>query len=273
MEKIKLKKPVAAGQFYPASAKELRKQIEGFIQKDTQKSDVIACILPHAGYIYSGKTAADTVSRINIKDKIILLGPNHTGNGAAFSIMSEGSWQTPLGEVKIDNALAKEILGHCRYLQDDELAHLEEHSLEVELPLLQYFKSDFSIVPIAISSDNLKILKEIGRGIAEAVIKKGLKGSILIVASSDMTHYEPQKTAEKKDFAAIEAILALDEDMLAQRIKTLDISMCGYMPVIVMLSAAKALGAKEAKLIRYSTSADATGDNSSVVGYAGLTVS
>lgn len=272
MERFKVREPAVAGQFYPASAQAIRKQIESFIDKKAEKADAIACILPHAGYIYSGRVAADTVSRINIKDKIILLGPNHTGFGTAFSIMTEGIWQTPLGQVKIDSELANKILKNSKHLEADTLAHAYEHSLEVELPFLQYFKDKFEIVPIAFLSDNVKSLKEVGQEIAAVLSEPEIKSRAMIVASSDMTHYEPADIAHKKDNEAIQAILDLDENKLMDRIRDLNISMCGYAPAIVMLSAAKALGAKSGKLIRYQTSGDVTGDNESVVGYAGIII-
>jgi hypothetical protein len=273
MEKSKIiRQPQVAGQFYPSSAHELKNQIGTLIDKKADRSDIIACMLPHAGYMYSGGVAGQTVSRINVKDKIILLGPNHTGYGVRFSMMTEGAWQTPLGEIKIDSSLAREILKHSKYLEDDILAHRYEHSLEVELPFLQYFKSDFEIVPIIFLSDEFGMLKEIGKEIADTIKELNIKDSNLIVASSDMTHYEPQIQAQKKDREAIEAILELNEDKLIDRIQRLNISMCGYAPVIVMLSAARALGAKTGKLIQYQTSGDVTGDKSSVVGYAGIVI-
>src|SRR3989338_2333967 len=186
MEKSdKIRRPAVAGQFYQSSSQELKNQIEALIDKQADKIDIIACMLPHAGYIYSGSVAAETVSRINIKNKVILLGPNHTGYGAKYSIMPQGSWQTPLGEIKIDSDLAGEILNHSQYLEDDNEAHTYEHSLEVELPFFQYFKTDFEIVPIVFLSDELEILKEIGREIASTIKERKIKDSTIIVASSD----------------------------------------------------------------------------------------
>jgi hypothetical protein len=264
------RKAAVAGQFYPGTAQELKKEIESLIDKQAIKQDCLACMLPHAGYIYSGKVAAETISHINIKDTVILLGPNHTGYGKAFSIMADGTWQTPLGEVKIDSSLAKDLLSGSKYLEDDCLAHTYEHSLEVELPFLQYFKSDFRIVPIAFMSDDLAALKETGKEIAAVLKASKMKDSAMIIASSDMTHYESQEEASHKDNEAIKAILELDEDRLMERVKRLRISMCGYAPAIVMISAAKSLGARSAKLIKYQTSGDVTGDRDSVVGYAGI---
>lgn len=272
MEKSKVREPAVAGQFYPSSRQGLEKQIEALINKDTDKLDIIACILPHAGYIYSGRVAGETVSRINIKQKIIILGPNHTGYGAQFSIMASGIWQTPLGEVKIDSQLTQQLLAHSKYLREDELAHTYEHSLEVELPFLQYFKNDFEIAPIVILSDDINVLKEIGREIAKSINASGIKNSVMLIASSDMTHYESQEQAQKKDQVAIKAIMELNEDKLMQNIQKLNISMCGYAPVIVTLVTAKLLGAKLAELVKYQTSGDVTSETDSVVGYAGIII-
>lgn len=269
---VLIRKPAVAGQFYPGSAKGLKEQIELLINKGKEKKDVIACLLPHAGYIYSGGVAGAVVSGINIRDKIILLGPNHTGFGTAFSIMTEGVWETPLGEVNIDSALAKKILSNSKYLENDSTAHIYEHSLEVELPFLQYFRASFEIVPITFLSDDLDSLKAIGKEIAKTILESNIKDTVQIIASSDMTHYESQETAQRKDEAAIKAILELDEDRLMQQVRQLNISMCGYAPAIVMLSAAKLLGAKQASLIKYQTSGDVTGEKESVVGYAGITI-
>jgi hypothetical protein len=272
MQQSKVRKPIVAGQFYQAMPVALREQIDSLVDKKANKIDALACMLPHAGYMYSGKVAAETVSRVNLKEKIILLGPNHTANGAAFSIMTEGAWQTPLGEVKIDSLLAKKILANSKYLEDDPLAHIYEHSLEVELPFLQYFKSDFQIVPIVFMSDQIELLKEIGREIAEVLLGPQIKDSVMLIASSDMTHYEPQAEAQKKDKEAIDAILELDEDKLMRKIKRFNISMCGYAPVIVMIRTAKLLGARRAELVKYQTSGDVSGDKGSVVGYAGIVI-
>jgi len=272
MKKPELRKPAVAGRFYPIQVSGLSSEISRYLDLKAKKQDVLACIMPHAGYMYSGPVAGAVVSRINIPDKVVLLGPNHTGQGTAFSLMSRGAWKTPLGEVNIDSSLAEEILSGSPYLQDDSLAHLNEHSLEVELPFLQYFRKDFQIVPICLASADPKALKSVGMAVATAIDKLNIRKSTLIVASSDMTHYEPQKEAGIKDKMAIEAILELNEDKLLEKIAKFDISMCGFAPVIAMLSCVKALGAQKAELIKYQTSGDITGDFSSVVGYAGIIV-
>lgn len=267
-----IRRAAVAGQFYPGSMQGLKSQIETFIDRKTEKIDAIACVLPHAGYIYSGNVAAKTLSCVNIKDRVVLLGPNHTGFGPQFSIMTGGLWQTPLGEIEIDAPLAKKILENSKYLEDDTSAHTYEHSIEVELPFLQYLKANFKIVPIIVSSDEIGILKEVGKDLANVLLSLELKNSIMLIASSDMTHYEPQESAETKDNTAIQAILELNEDRLMADIKHLNISMCGYAPTIIMLSAAKILGAKKARLVKYQTSGDVTNDKDNVVGYAGIII-
>jgi len=268
----KTRQAVVAGHFYPVSPQNLRDQIKEFIDTDEEKTDALACILPHAGYAYSGKVAVQTVARIKLKKKIILLGPNHTGDGPPYSIMPEGEWVTPLGSVKIDAALAAGILKGSKYLEEDCLAHRQEHSLEVELPILQYFKESFEIVPIVLMADDLKAIKKIGEEITTGIKNSGLQDEVMLVASSDMTHYEPQADAETKDKLAIAAILERDPDKLLRRVLNYKISMCGFAPVIAMLYAANSLGAKSAELIKYETSATVTRDTSSVVGYAGVII-
>lgn len=262
--------PYVAGSFYEGSKVGLKKQIEGSIYRKVARKEALACILPHAGYMYSGGVAGRTVSSINVKDRVLLLGPNHTGMGSAFSIMSEGAWETPLGEVNIDTKLAAALLKNCSLLKEDSAAHEHEHSLEVELPFLQYFNPDIKIVPIAISSTDLSAFRDAGKDIAKVLASQDFKDKVLLVASSDMTHYEPQKEAERKDNSAIEAILRLDADKLAERIERLNISMCGYAPVLTLISALRELGVKKGELIKYQTSGDVTGDKGSVVGYAGI---
>lgn len=270
MDKKIIRKPAVAGQFYAASPDELTGQIESFVDKKAKKTECLGCMLPHAGYMYSGYVAGQTISHVHIKSKVILLGPNHTGFGKAFSIMAEGAWQTPLGKISIDSDLAEAILKKSPQLADDFLAHEFEHSLEVELPFLQFFKNDFEIVPITMFSDRIDLLRETGKQIAEAIKESGIRDQIMLLASSDMTHYESQAQATRKDHEAIEAILELDENKLMDKVRRLNISMCGYAPVITMISCLKSLEAKSAKLISYQTSGDVTGDTSAVVGYAGI---
>jgi len=262
--------PVVAGQFYPAQASRLSRIISGMVDDQAEKEDVIGVVSPHAGYPYSGPVTAAAISRIKFKDTFVILGPNHTGMGKALSIMTVGSWETPLGSIEVDTELAGQILTDSRYLEEDDKAHQYEHSIEVQIPFLQYFSKDFRIVPVAFSYHSPAAYKDIGRAIARAV--KDTEKGVVIIASSDMTHYEPQESARQKDNKAIEAILDLDEDELLRRVDEFGISMCGYAPTVALITAAKALGATRAELVRYQTSGDVTGDYSSVVGYAAIII-
>jgi len=259
-----------AGQFYSKDASALKSELQQLFEPGKNKKDIVGIVSPHAGYLYSGEVAGACFSRVKLTETVIVLGPNHTSYGAPFSIMPQGSWQMPLGSVEIDAPLAEKILEESKYLKEDFKAHLHEHSIEVQLPFLQYCLPSVKIVPIVISRGDLEIYNEIGSAIAKAL--KTTKKNCLIVASSDMTHYESYDKAKKKDDLAIEAILNLDAQELLERIEKFNITMCGYGPTAIMLCAAKELGAKRARLIRYKTSGEVTGDYSSVVGYAGILV-
>jgi len=265
-----IRNPVVAGQFYPKAPEQLKEMINTFVDEKAAKEDVVGFIAPHAGYMYSGHVAGAVISRVKFKDTFIIMGPNHTGQGKPLSIMTDGSWKTPLGEVGIDTELGKKILAVSGHLEEDHLAHQYEHSIEVQLPFLQYFKPDIKIVPILLSYTSDEVYKEIGRGLARAIKESG--EGVVILASSDMTHYESQESARRKDNQAIEAILELNEDELLKRVHELDISMCGYAPAVSLISAAKELGASGAELVSYRTSGDTTGDYSAVVGYAGVLI-
>jgi AmmeMemoRadiSam system protein B len=269
MEKIR--EPVVSGYFYPSGKAHLLRMLETFIERDTQKEKVIACMVPHAGYIYSGKTAGITYSRIEIPESIIILGPNHTGYGEPYSVSDHDKWLTPLGEVEIDKEIRDLLVEKSRYLQKDEIAHIREHSIEVQIPFLQFLRKNIKIVPITLMGyvDNPAWF-EIGEDIAEVI--KEVNRDVLIVASSDMTHYQPHKVAEEKDNYVIEAICMLDEDEVIRRIEEKDVSMCGYSGVIVSIVASKILGAKKGQLIYYTTSAETSKDYSEVVGYAGVII-
>ncbi len=259
-----------AGQFYPGRPGELRDMISEMTDPGAERKDVVGVVSPHAGFIYSGPVAGAVFSRIKFTDTFIIIGPNHRGLGKPLSITTGGSWSTPLGEVPIDSGLAKAVLAASEGLEEDTLAHRYEHSLEVQVPFLQYFKPDVKIVPIVLAQAEPKVYQGIGRSIAATL--KSRKEAAVIVASSDMTHYEPHESAKAKDKKAIEAILSLDADELVRRIGRYDISMCGYAPVISLIAAALEMGAGKAELIKYQTSGDTSGDYSSVVGYAGIMI-
>ncbi len=265
-----IREPVVAGQFYPGSASQLKAVLRSFIDEKAEKESVIGLVAPHAGYVYSGSVAGAVISRIKITGTVILLGPNHTGRGQAYSIMTSGSWRTPLGAVQVDSGLAGQLLAKSSYLKEDTQAHETEHSIEVQLPFLQYCKPDVKIVPIILASRDAEALKAIGKEIAQVLVSAGRED--IIFASSDMNHYESQKTTQKKDHLAIEAILEMDPDQLIDRIEGQNITMCGYGPAAVLLSAANAIGGGKAELIKYQTSGEVSGDFSAVVGYAGIII-
>jgi len=265
-----IRNPVVAGQFYPGLPEQLEAMIRELVDEKADKVDAVGLISPHAGYIYSGPVAGAVISRIKFKETFVILGPNHTGRGKPFSIMAKGTWKTPLGEVEIDSELGRQILAMSSYLEEDHVAHQYEHSIEVQIPFLQYFKPDVRIVPIVLSHSTGAAYKEIGKAIAKAI--KGSGREVVIAASSDMTHYEPQEAAQRKDTQAIEAIVDLNGDELLKRVEELNISMCGYAPVVSLISASNELGAREAELVKYQTSGDTSGDYTSVVGYAGIIV-
>ncbi len=266
------RRPAVAGHFYPADPDQLRNELKRCLShQTTQKKKVIGIVSPHAGYIYSGAVAGEVYGQVEIPDKLMVLSPNHTGEGEPFSIMPEGAWETPLGSAKIDSELASRFMKNCPLLQVDQEAHRSEHSLEVQIPFLQYLKKDFQFVPLTLSYIPFEHCRKIGLALAQTI--KESKDPILIVASSDMNHYESQKIAEEKDFLAIKKIEALDPEGLYETVRKNGISMCGIIPTTVMLVAAKELGAKKGELIKHATSGNVTGDYGSVVGYAGLIIS
>ncbi len=263
-----IREPVVAGSFYPSNTKELKALIKSMVDEKAEKHDAIGYYAPHAGFVYSGPVVGAVVSMLNLADTYIIMGPSHTGMGPPFSIMTEGIWKTPFGEVPVDTEIAQQILNSSTYLKDDVQAHVGEHAIEVQLPFIQYFNDNFKIVPIILQDASAAVYKNIGKSIAQVVNKSGKK--IMIVASGDMTHYESQKSVRSKDMQAIDAMLQLNAEELLSRVREVNITMCGYAPAAVLIFAAKELGAVKAELVKYQTSGDTTGDYSSVVGYAGI---
>ena len=263
-----IREPAVSGQFYPASSEELKSMIRGMVDEKATKEDVIGYYAPHAGYIYSGPVVGATISHVNFKESCVILGPSHSGAGAPFSILTEGTWRTPLGNVEIDTELARAILANASNLREDRLAHLQEHSIEVQLPFIQYFKPDIKFVPILLSHTNAAVYRSIGLAIAKAIKDSGKE--VVIVASGDMNHYESQKITHTKDRQAIESILKLEAGELLERIQEFNISMCGYGTAACLIYAAKEFGMVKTELVKYQTSGDITHDFSAVVGYAGI---
>jgi MEMO1 family protein len=266
-----LRNPAVAGQFYPGNADVLRAQLKGFVSSPSGAKKSLGIVAPHAGYIYSGAVAGSVYGEIVVPRTAIILGPNHTGLGARSAIFPDGEWATPLGRVQINARLSELVRKHAPQVEDDVAAHLYEHSLEVQLPFLQFVRTDISIVPICLGFADFPSCSALGKGIAGAIAEFG--DEVLIVASSDMTHYESATSARAKDDAAIREMIALNPEGLLKVCNDKGISMCGVIPATVMLVAALDLGAKNASLISYATSGDITGDNSQVVAYAALTVS
>jgi hypothetical protein len=264
-----VRRPAVAGYFYPRNTDELRAMIRGMVDPGAKKEKAFAVISPHAGFVYSGPVAGAVYSSVVLPEHIVMLGPSHRGQRSLFGMMDKGSWRTPLGEVPLDSGLAESMLRHTSLLRIEESAHADEHSLEVQLPFIQFLSPGFSIVPVCISpvADYVE-LEELGKSLAAAIRESGQEA--LIVASTDMSHYVSQETARKKDALAIERILALDARGLYRVVQEENISMCGFQPTTAAILAAKGLGASRADLIRYMTSGETSGDFSQVVGYAGL---
>lgn len=276
-----LRRPVVAGMFYEGTAEALKAQVKScFLHPFGPKKlpqvnqngprNILGMVCPHAGYIYSGPVAANAFFELandGKPDTIIILGPNHTGIGSDLSIMNEGTWRTPLGDVKIDSEMANDLIRETSLLDVDPIAHLQEHSIEVQLPFLQYLYGDkFCIVPISFLMQDIESAKEIGR----ALTKTLNTCNAIVIASSDFTHYESQTSVNRKDNAAIEAIENLDENQLYSILETQNVSACGYAPIAGLITYSKGMGATKAKLLTHKTSGDITGDKTSVVGYASL---
>ena len=281
--------PAVAGRFYPGRAEELLREVREFtstakIPIETGQIAAIGCVAPHAGYIYSGGVAGAVYSRLKIPERCVILCPNHTGKGRLLAIMATTTWQTPLGEVAADADMGARLLRRFPALQEDSAAHRTEHAIEVHLPFLQTLRPKLKIVPIAIGTRDFDVLRGLGEALADVIADRHEEDrheedqaeerpeKILIIASSDMNHYESDAITRVKDHKAIERVLAMDARGLWAVVMNEDISMCGFGPTIVMLTAAKILGATSATLVKYATSGDVSGDYDSVVGYAGIIV-
>jgi len=275
---MKIRKPAVSGMFYASSARELEEQIEwcykhelgtGAIPQVNSKGlrEIIAIVVPHAGYYYSGPVAAHAYKELaddGIFDTAVILGPNHTGYGYPVSLWLGAGWNTPLGEVAINKELGQKLLGKA--IKADETAHIHEHSIEVQLPWLQHLYEKVKIVPITMMAQDIETARMVGKAISQA------GGSSIIIASSDFTHYEPHSVAMEKDSSLIEAIVDLDEEELYERCESLNCTMCGYGPVASAIVAAKEMKAKKASLLKYATSGDTSGDFSRVVGYGSIVI-
>lgn len=265
------RKAAVAGQFYPGRPDELRRMLGSMVDPAVPKDKAVAVVSPHAGFVYSGPVAGAVFSSVELPDTFVILAPSHRPIRSLFALMEEGEWETPLGTIGIASDLAGSILGSTPSAKADPAAHAAEHSLEVQLPFIQFFRPEFKIVPINISYlASFADLECLGTAVAAAI--RAQKKDVLIVASTDMSHYVSRAEAERKDSLAIQKILDLDPRGLFDIVGAEEISMCGFQPVTAALVAAKKLGARKAELVKYATSGDVTGDNRQVVGYAGLRI-
>lgn len=267
-----IRRPAVAGRFYPAEPQHLRDDLAALTAGGRPPAGArgVALMVPHAGYMYSGRVAGATYTSVPLGRRFVILCPNHTGQGEALAINDEGEWDTPLGRVPVDAALARAIMESCGLLRADDAAHRREHALEVQLPFLQHLVGEFSFVPLCVGTRRLDVLLDLGRSLAAAVAASGTE--VLLVVSSDMSHYVPADVAQRLDHKAIERVLALDPEGLHRVVLEERISMCGLAPAVAGLEAARRLGGREARLVAYSHSGETTGDMGSVVGYAGVAV-
>jgi MEMO1 family protein len=265
-----IRPPAVAGRFYSSDPKVLARDVDRYAGGAGEKISALGCVVPHAGYVYSGPVAGAVYSSLEIPRRCILLGPRHFPRGESLAILSEGSWQTPFGDAQIDSALARELAHACPRLREDAVAHESEHSLEVQLPFLQRLVPDFRFVPVVLGTDRYPVLEELGRAVARVAAAQS--EPVLVLASSDMNHYENDAITRVKDERAIARILALDPRGLYDTVRAEAITMCGYAAAVAMLVAVLERGATQAQLIRYATSADVSGDFDRVVGYAGIVI-
>lgn len=273
-----IRQPAVAGRFYPRNAQRLREEIETFTTiraaAEQRVADpairAVGCIVPHAGYVYSGAVAGALYRRLELPRRFVILCPNHTGQGEPLAIMSLGAWHTPLGDAPIDSEVAENLKSAMALLSEDPQAHIYEHALEVQLPFLQVLRPDFQFVPITVGTSDFQTLHALGLAVAEVL--SALGEPAMVIASSDMNHYENESITRGKDHRAIDQVLALDARGLYDTVREAHISMCGYASATAMLKAARQMGATGAELVKYGTSGDVSGDRDMVVGYAGIAV-
>ena len=267
-----MRAPAVADRFYPGNPEQLQAALDVLVPvvAEQEKKKALAVIMPHAGYVYSGATAGLTIAQVQVPQTVLIMGPNHHGLGPALAVSGE-DWRMPLGAAPIDRGLAASILQHSGVFVEDQEAHLFEHSIEVQIPFLQQVQKQLKIVPVVVSHIAYNLCETAAHELAAAISKQ--PQPVLMVASSDMSHYESRQQATKKDRMAIDRILALDPQGLYDTVHGKHISMCGVVPAVIALLAALELGATQAELIRYTDSGEASGDTSQVVGYAGLVIS
>ncbi len=262
-----IRKPAVAGTFYPGTPKAVDAELTQLMPV-RPAGPARAVVVPHAGWMYSGAVAGETYAQVVVPRLAVLLGPNHTGLGAPGALMRGGAWRYPGGTVPVARELAEALLAAGAELAEDAAAHLREHALEVQLPFLHRRQPELAIVPITLGRTDPAFCRAVGEAVGRIVA--GWPEPVLVVDSTDLNHYESQAVSNEKDRLAIDAILALDPDALWRTVTRHDISMCGIAPTQTLLWAAPALGVRAARLVRYQTSGDVSGNLARVVGYAGL---
>ena len=265
---MSVRPPAVAGTFYAGEAGALRRDVQSHLSPAGRAEPVFGAIVPHAGYVYSGPVAGAVYARITIPSTAIVLCPNHTGRGAPASLDPSDAWRTPIGDVPVDRRLARRLLELSPSLVMDGLAHAREHSVEVQLPFLQVLRPEVSLVPICLGAPDLDLCREVGRALATLAAEE--KDPPLLLASSDMNHYESREIGRRKDSKALARIEALDPEGLFRTVLSENITMCGFLPATALLFAAREAGICSASVVARRDSGDETGDVSSVVGYAGV---
>lgn len=265
-----VRRPAVAGLFYPDRPDQIEADLSRLIEDAEPKASPKALVVPHAGWMYSGRVAGPVYGRVKLPRLAVLLGPNHTGLGPWGSIMTQGRWAFPGGEVPVARELGQAILAASRVLEEDELAHAREHALEVQLPFLRRVRPDIAFVPITLMRTDLAFCEEVGRAVASAV--KACAEPVALLSSTDLNHYESQAVSNRKDRLAIEAILTLDPGRLQRTVREHEISMCGIAPTTALLVALREVGGGSAELVRYETSGSVSGDYNRVVGYCGIII-
>ncbi|MFW5731342.1 MAG: AmmeMemoRadiSam system protein B [Desulfonatronovibrionaceae bacterium] len=264
------RQPVVAGQFYPGQPEALKKKVVHYMQGMQGEQRTLLAMVPHAGYIFSGRVAGKTLAAANLADRMILLGPNHTGRGSRIAVWPDGRWHVPGASIQVDTDLSA-ILTSIPGFEADYQAHLQEHSLEVVMPFVSAIKDNCSMVPVAVSHADPQGLMEAGQSLGREIKSRNL--DISLIVSSDMSHYISHEQAKKIDSLALERILALDPAGLYRTVREYNISMCGVLPMVLGLSCALELGARNSEMTVYATSGEVNNDYSQVVGYAGILVS
>ena len=268
MERVR--RPAVAGLFYPDRPEHVEADLSRLLEDVQPKVSPLAVVVPHAGWMYSGKVAGAVYGRLALPRLVVLLGPNHTGLGPRGSIMTRGRWAIPGGEIPVASDLAQQILSLSRELEEDTSAHEREHALEVQLPFLRRLRPDVQFVPVTLMKTDLAFCEAVGKAVAGAV--RTFPEPVLLISSTDLNHYESQAVSNRKDRLAIEAVLTLDPEHLQRTVRSHGISMCGIAPTTALLSALRDRGARRAELVRYMTSGDVSGDHERVVGYCGVII-